>query len=246
MDFKLFQIVKRAAKKILRFLRPSADIRYQYNTYSQAGEDAVLSYLFHEKKLSKISYLDLGTNIPDWGNNTYLFYSRGSRGVCVEADLTLISRITKHRPEDTILHLGVNILSEDETEASFYVFSEPSLNTFDEKEAANRESFGTYKVIRTDRVRLITLPKIIDQYCKQIPDLLSIDIEGLDLPVLKSLDFSKYPIPVICAETCAYSETHVRAKNKEIIDFMTQKGYFVYADTYINTIFVRTDWYYDK
>lgn len=243
MYFKPYQIAKRAAKRIRKLVHPSAEIMHLYNTYSQAGEDAVLSYLFREKKLSKITYLDLGTNNPDWGNNTYLFYSRGSRGVCVEADLTLISSIRKQRPKDTILHLGVNILSDGKTEASFYVFNEPSLNTFDKKEAAKRESFGTFKVVRTDRVRLITLNQILDQYCKQVPDLLSIDIEGLDLLVLKSLDFSKYPIPVICAETCAYSETHVRAKNKEIIDYMTQEGYFAYADTYINTIFVRTDWY---
>src|SRR5687768_18067755 len=32
------------------------------------------------------------------------------------------------------------------------------------------------------------------------PNLLSIDIEGLDLPILKTLDFEKYGPDVICAE----------------------------------------------
>lgn len=239
----VFQVAKSTAKKIIRLVRPSAATCYQYKTYSQAGEDAVLSFLFHEKKLPRITYLDLGTNKPIWGNNTYLFYTRGSRGVCVEADSTLISSITQERPGDTVLNLGVNIRGDGEVFADFFIFNEPGLNTFDQKEAASREALGTFKVIRTDRVRLITLSEIIDQYCGQIPDLLSIDIEGLDLPVLKSLDFSKYPVPVICAETCTYSENHVRPKNDALIEFMTQSGYFVYADTYINTIFVRAGWF---
>ena len=76
--------------------------------------------------------------------------------------------------------------------------------------------------------------------------MLSLDIEGLDLEVLKSLDFEKYPIPVICVETCTYSENHIRPKDKTILEFVMSKGYEVYADTYINTIFVNKAWFYKK
>ena len=74
-------------------------------------------------------------------------------------------------------------------------------------------------------------------------DFLSIDIEGLDLDVLKSLDYEKYSIPVICAETCTFSETHIKPKDKSIEDFMLTKGYFLYADTYVNSIFVNENWF---
>ena len=66
-------------------------------SYSQAGEDAVLRFLFADKKIDQISYLDIGANIPDHYNNTYLFYKNGSRGVCVEADKSLIPKIKEER-----------------------------------------------------------------------------------------------------------------------------------------------------
>ncbi len=78
---------------------------------------------------------------------------------------------------------------------------------------------------------------------KSYPDLLSIDIEGLDYEVLKSLNYDKYPIPIICAETCTYSETHIKPKNKLIAELMLSKGYMIYADTYVNTIFVNEFFY---
>lgn len=235
--------IKRVVGRILAIGRQPGPIT-NYTSYSQAGEDSILSFLFSDKKISMIYYLDLGTNIPDFGNNTFLFYTRGSRGICVEADVSLINAIKATRPEDKVLNLGVNIIENGELTKPFYVFNEPSLNTFDQNEALKREGYGSFKIIRIDNVTLMSITKIIDKHCAALPDLLSIDIEGLDLQVLESLDLLRYPIPVICAETCTYSENHIRPKDDRIQTHMLSKGYFVYADTYINTIFVNHNWFY--
>jgi hypothetical protein len=102
---------------------------------------------------------------------------------------------------------------------------------------------GTFKLNEVVKVPLISINKIIKENFESFPDFLSIDIEGLDLDVLKSLDFNHYPIPVICVETCKYSENHIRPKDHSISDFLLTKGYEVYADTYINTIFVYKKWF---
>ena len=91
---------------------------------------------------------------------------------------------------------------------------------------------------------MVNINTLIAENFDDYPDLLSIDIEGLDLAVLKSLDYEKYPLPVICVETCTYSENHIRPKDPTIADFLSGKGYEVYADTYINTIFVNKKWFY--
>lgn len=213
-----------------------------YNSYSQTGEDAVVSFLFTDKKMTKVSYLDIGTNIPDECNNTYLLYKRGNRGVCVEADKTLIPIIQKVRPDDKIINVGVAVSDYDE--ADFYIFDISAINTFDKDEAESRAAHGTYKIKEVVKVPLININKIIEENFITFPDFLSIDIEGLDLDVLKSLDFDHFPIPVICVETCTYSENHVRPKDYSIVEFVTSKGYEVYADTYINTIFVNKNWFY--
>jgi len=237
----MMRLLKETIKKVVfHYIKPPT--QFISNTYSQAGEDAIVGFLLFDKKIKNITYLDIGTNHPDWGNNTYLFYLKGSRGVCVEADKSLIAEIKKMRPEDKVLNIGVNINS-NEGSSDFYVFNDPALNTFDKNEAEYRQNKGTYNILYVEKVRLKTLEEIILENFATFPDFLSIDIENLDLAVLKTINFEKYRIPVICAETCVYSENHRRPKNPEIISYMTSKGYFVYADTYVNTIFVNESWF---
>lgn len=210
--------------------------------YSQAGEDIILQFLFKDYGKRTITYLDIGTNSPDHSNNTYLFYKNKSTGVCVEADETLIDIIKKVRPHDKVICAGVSV--SDELEADFYVFDEPAISTFDKKEAEYRESFGRNRIQKIIKVPLVKVNSLIKDNFDTYPDLLSIDVEGLDKSILESLDFSKYPIPVICVETCTYSENHIRPKDLSISVFMLSKGYEVYADTYVNTIFVNKKWFY--
>jgi FkbM family methyltransferase len=235
-------MIYKILNKVRNIIFPRPIIIKDYKTYSQAGEDAILSFLFSDKKLSNISYLDLGTNLPDICNNTYLLYKNGNRGVCVEADKTLIPIIEKARPQDKILNAGVSVSTQ--LEADFYIFNIKGLNTFDKNEAEHRASSGRFKIMEVVKVSLININQIINDNFKTYPDLLSIDIEGLDLEVLKSLDFNQYPIPVICVETCTFSENHIRPKDPSISEFIISKGYEIYADTYINTILVNKNWFY--
>lgn len=213
-------------------------------SYSQAGEDAVIRFLFADYGKKNISYLDLGTNIPDLTNNTFLFYKKGGTGVCVEADSNLIDKIKRRRPKDKVIHAGVAV--SDQKEATFYIFNVPAINTFDEEEAKIREASGIYKIVEKAVVPLVHINELIGKNFDTYPDLLSIDIEGLDLLVLQSWDHIKYPIPVICVETCQYSENHVRPKDNSISKYLSSVDYELYADTYINSIFVNKKWFYNK
>lgn len=230
-------MIKEFLKKVL--------YSYKNTSYSQAGEDMVVRYLFRDiGKNDKITYLDLGTNTPDYGNNTYWFYQRNGKGVCVEADPTLIRRIKQVRPKDKIINAGVAFSTEKESD--FYIFNVPSISTFNKEEAEIRNKSGQNKIVNVAKVPLLNINNLIEQNFDTYPDFISIDIEGLDLDVLKSLDLERFPIPVICAETCTYSENHIRSKDLSIADFMLSKGYEVYADTYINTIFTNKSWYYNN
>ncbi len=197
--------------------------------------------MFGDKNITRISYLDVGTNVPDVDNNTYLFYCGGSRGVCVEANPTLIAQIREVRPKDTVLNVGVSV--GEATEADFYVFDCNGISTFDKSEADKRLASGRFRLSQVTKVPLVNINVILRDYFDRCPDLLSLDIEGLDLAVLKDLDFQTYSIPVVCVETCASNENHVRPKDAAIAAFMASRGYAIYADTYINTIFVRKAWF---
>jgi FkbM family methyltransferase len=227
-------------KRVVRHLKAAIEARAQRH-YTRTGEDVILRYLFDSVGIAHPDYLDIGANDPVSGNNTYVFYRDGANGVCVEAHPDLARRIAMIRPRDVCLNLAVGV--DGDGVADVHIFDAAGLSTTDAAAAAQRESLGTFRVVRTVSVPSCTINDVIAAHFDAYPALLSLDIEGLDYAVLHSLDDERFPIPVICAETVAYSETHIRTKDLAIADLLASRGYFLYADTFINSIFVRDAWF---
>lgn len=215
---------------------------YRNYSYAQCGEDVILDFLFQEVGLDRPSYLEIGVYKPIEGSNTYKFYDRGSQGVLVEADQSLIPWIQYSRPRDRILNQGVTT-DATKTVADFFIFDAPGINTFCPEAAQERQRSGQFELKKVVSVPLKTINQIIADEFERTPDLLSLDIEGLDFDVIQSLDLERFPVPVICVETCTYSEDHIRPKDERIQKYLVEKNYRIYADTYVNTIFVRNDWF---
>lgn len=228
--------IKETMKKVVYDLVEPPVESHGYTSYAQAGEDRVLDYLFASMGITQPSYLDIGTNLPIAFNNTYLFYKRGGSGVCVEPDPAIFDELSRVRSRDKCLNIGIT--HDERREADFYVFDIPSLNTLSPEEADLRETAGSHKVKKIIKIPLKTINEVLDENFDLTPDLISIDVEGVDLEVLRSLDFERHRPLAICAETITYSENRTERKMTEITDFVTSMGYLVYADTHINTIFV--------
>jgi FkbM family methyltransferase len=211
------------------------------SSFAQAGEDMILDYLFRELGIKYPTYLDIGANYPVAYNNTFFLYNKGSRGVCVEPDPALIPLLKAYRKKDKILNVGVGV--HNATSADFYIFSAKGLNTFSKEEAEYRQSFGTFQVEKVIQVPLVNINDIIRENFSTKLNLLSIDVEGLDLEILKSLDYATFRPDVICVETITYDEGKSATKIPEIFTFLSSNGYVVYADTHINTIFVAENHY---
>lgn len=210
-------------------------------SYSQAGEDTIIEYLFDSIKICKPSYLEIGTNQPKICNNTYSFYLKGCKGVCIEPDVEMVNTIKRTRPNDTVLNIG--IASKSTGSAVFYLFPKiyNGWSTFSKEEAEIRKSESgiNYQI---KNVELKNINTIIREYFNPYPNFISLDVEGFDLEILESLNFDKYKPEVICAETISFGYlTNSEKKISSIAEFMFQKGYAVYADTHINTIFCRKD-----
>lgn len=235
-------IVKRLFRKsVANFLIPDIKI-----SYSQFGEDMIMSYLFYELKIAKPSYLDIGANHPRFISNTYYFYEHGSRGVCVEPNSVLCDRFKKIRPFDKVLNVGIGL--NEMPQADFYQFPYHAhgLSTFSHNEAIHWKEIGMEGIGKIDYEKVIKIPMVnintvMEKYFQNPPDLLTIDVEGLDLEILSSLDFNKFKPKVICAETLMYNNDRKGLKNQSIIDLLLSRGYFVYADTRVNTIFCLND-----
>lgn len=216
-------------------------------TYSQFGEDLIMHHLFYQLGISKPSYLDIGANEPKTISNTYLFYERGSSGVLVEPNPALAKKLEGERPRDTTLNIGIGLGAEDE--ADFYVFPDDAngLGTFSEADArywGETGMKGRGKIFFEKIIKMPLLPvnTVIEKFfSSQSPDFISLDVEGLDLEILQSMDLDKYRPLLFCIETLMYDANQQTTKNQALINFMLEKDYFVYADTRVNTIFCRAD-----
>jgi len=227
---------------IKKIVKINAEKRFGKKTYAQCGEDVIVDYLFEWLKIKNPSYLDIGAHHPTYLSNTYLFYQKGSKGVCVEPDPFLYSEIQKNRKRDICLNVGVGI--EDKTKADFYIMSSRTLNTFSKKEAEfcqNSKNYGTQRIEKVIQIPLQSVNNIMQEHFSPWSNFVSLDVEGLDLEILQSFDFSRFQPEIFCIETLRFEPDGSLRKLSEIIDFMILKGYFVYADTYINTIFLNKE-----
>jgi FkbM family methyltransferase len=208
-------------------------------SYAQGGEDLLLDCALLGMGITQPRYLDLGTHHPMALNNTYLFYRRGCQGVCVEPNPELCAQIKKRRPRDLCVNAGISTHNEDL--ADFYVLVPPVLSTFSRVEAQQRTASGQHKIKQVLQVPLIAFNDLLQKHMPNGPQLVSLDIEGLDLEVLQGFDFKRFRPEVWCIETLTYRTDGTEQKIAAISEWMSARGYFAYADTYINTIFVEAN-----
>lgn len=212
---------------------------YRKKSYSQSGEDLIVKFIFDELRIVNPGYIDVGAHHPYYLSNTALLYESGSRGINIEPDPALFESFTLHRSKDINLNLGI---SDRKGEQDFYVMNVPTLNTFSKHDAERFGFEGPYKIEKVLKLRTDRIQNVITQYANsKFPQFLNIDAEGIDEIIIDSIDFgSSYPI-VICIETITFSEKGRGKKNDALIQKIINAGYLKYADTNINTIFVRQD-----
>jgi FkbM family methyltransferase len=220
--------------RIAAYLRRRAGIYYR-KSWSQCGEDLILRYLFDLLHIARPSYIDIGAHHPWHYNNTYLFYRQGARGVNVEPDPELHAGLRRWRRRDLNLNTGIG---PNEAEMDFYVMSSRTLSTFSAAEARKYVEQHGQRIVDTRRIKVQTFAQAVARLGRT-PDLVSLDVEGLDLDILRSIDFSRHRPHAFCVETISYAEGDGSGvKNPAIHALMLEKDYMLYADTYINSIYV--------
>ncbi len=198
-------------------------------SYSQMGEDIVLFHLLRfGMKIEHPTYLDIGAGDPIQGSNTYLLHWNGGHGVLVEPNPALQARLRMHRPHDVIVNAGVGVT--DAPEADYYVIRDaPPLNTFSPADVAILRARAHGDVVeRVIKMPLISINHLIAEHLGAAPDLLSIDVEGMDFAILRTLDFRKYRPAVVIAETLPRGP---------IPRLLASKGYEIRGASMYNTIF---------
>lgn len=194
------------------------------STYSADGEDRIiLDYM--KSRYQKFTYMDIGVCHPIVRNNTYLFYENGlTRGVLVEPNLGMCDLAREYRPLNRIVNFGASPADDSGELTYYYDPIHPGLNTFLEDVAVRRGMQHN-----SMKIPMKNINTIIDESFETYPDVLDIDTEGLDLELLKHLDFERFPVKLICVE--AYGGEGIRK-------LMEERGYELFRVTTENEIYV--------
>jgi hypothetical protein len=185
--------------------------------HAASGEDLLawswISSL--EPDASKIRYLDIGAADPIHLSNTYLFYCRGASGILVEPDPDQAILLGTTRPRDTVINAGVafnacgSLTLTKTTNPLFNSFSRERAMRVVEQSRSWHPS-QRQQIVSSIEANLIPANELLAKHFNSAPlHFLSIDAEGFDFDILKSIDFSRFSPLVICIEAQASINEHL-------------------------------------
>jgi FkbM family methyltransferase len=190
-------------------------------SYSQQGEDMILHCLFQGQQTG--FYVDIGAYHPARYSNTYFFYRRGWRGINIDAMPGSMAAFRVQRPEDVNLEYAI---ANDDSTRTYYEFDNPALNGFSRALSESRNAGGQFRLIGEHALPTMTLAQALGAHLPpgQRIDFLTVDVEGLDLEVLQSNDWSKYRPRSVVTEDI---EAHLLADvdRSQVVRYLRTQGF---------------------
>lgn len=189
--------------------------------YSQWGEDKVLEELFAAKPAG--FYVDVGAYHPFHYSNTALLYKKGWRGLNIDPNPNAVRLFNWHRRRDTTVNSGVG---QEVATTRYYLFNHQAYNTFSRQQRDEALKKKFIRVIGELEVLCVPLQSILKQHVPdQQIDFLNIDVEGMGLEVLRSLNWRSPKPRVVCVEDDHYEPE----RGSEIHTLLAGQGYRLHA-----------------
>lgn len=191
---------------------------------SHCGEDRILNYLFKFKK--KGFFIDIGAFDPEISSNTFIFNSRGWKGINIDAYPGSMKKFNLQRPNDINLEIGIGPKQEN---AIYYKIGDKhhQMNGFNSSFQNNLlEDFGIDPgTIDEIPMEIKPLNEVLHTYLPkdQVIDFISIDVEGYELQVLESNDWTTYRPIILMIEN--HKPLDDLQEHKNLMDFLTLNGY---------------------
>jgi FkbM family methyltransferase len=207
-------------------------------SYSQEGEDLILSRIFGSASAG--FYVDVGAYHPKRYSNTYLFYQRGWQGINIDAMPGSMRAFRSARPRDINLEIAIFRV---QSKLKYYEFTEPALNGFSRELSEDRQHGGRGTITGELEIEALPLRDVLRKHMppqQKVIDFMSVDVEGLDLDVLLSNDWTTFRPRVLLVEFLWSSlETLSTVPAHQ---FLTSVGYRIFAKSF-QTVFYLSDEY---
>tara|TARA_B100002019_G_scaffold266093_1_gene256091 strand:+ start:1863 stop:2624 length:762 start_codon:yes stop_codon:yes gene_type:complete len=207
---------------------------YCKSTFAQQGEDLILERII--KKIlgwdldEKRFYIDIGAFHPINKSNTYTLYKRKWRGLVFDPSQESKDLFKKYRPKDIFVKAVVG--ESDKTEVDFYFLTKKGRHAMQSSKYPK-----SAKLMELKKVRQVNLMRELDRNSIKKFDIISIDVEGAELEILKTIDFKKYKPCVVIIEINAQDIS--QALNTDIAKLLINEGYSLNAVSGKNYFFVK-------
>lgn len=207
-------------KLLLLLLTLTSSLTAQY--HSQCGQDKFFNELLFKNKKNGL-FVDVGAHDGISLSNTYFFEKELNwTGLCIEPMPDVFEKLAKNR---NCLCICGCVHKEHNVMKDFMRISGPleMLSGLKEKmdpkhliliKRGIAKEGGSYEIIK---VHCFNINKLLAEANISHVDLLSIDTEGGELDIIKSIDFSKFQIDAITVED--------NYGSKELQSYLLSRGY---------------------
>lgn len=206
--------------------------------YSQCGQDRYVNETFFKNKLNGV-FIDIGAHDGICLSNTYFFENELDwDGICIEPNPITFAKLQASRKA---ICISGCIANENIKGAEFLQITGPLsyysgiVNKYEPLHLKRVEGElalcgGTKEIIKVD---CYNLNDLLEQYEIAHVDFLSLDTEGGELEILKSINYDKIKIDVIAVEN-NYGDPGFKI-------FMKSKGYVLSKNLVQDHIFFHKD-----
>jgi FkbM family methyltransferase len=171
----------------------------------------------------------VGAGQPVRGSNTYHFYKKGWTGHLFEPIQSNIDLINIFRRRDKKYQ---NLVGLSKTKTKFFEFVPTEYSTM-VKSVADQLIAEGKKLKSTYEIESIRLSDTDIEISPSQPSFLSIDVEGADLEVLNSIDWTKIRPRVVCIEEVGETNSKLIKEKLEL------EGYSLVEDFGISKIYLH-------
>ena len=200
-------------------------------SFSQTGEDRILSFFLHERTGF---YVDVGCNDPLRYSSSFLFYLKGWRGIAIDANDVIVDRFRRTRKRDLCVAAAV---SNSERDVTFHRSESDAVSTIDEDVLEEWQDKWKFRPEDQVAARTKTLTSILQEALPDQTidiDFMTIDVEGHEFQVLSGLDFSRYRPRLITVEihdlkTIFLNRIYLllTGKGYSLVGYVTMNAYFL-------------------
>lgn len=175
-------------------------------------------------------FVEVGANEPaSIHSQTWHLEQRGWRGILIEPNRALFDDLVRERPGSTVYNVACS--APGKVGSAILKIPVMADGTTDTGKAALEVEIdhGGFPAYREETVKVVTLDSILEKNNVSGIDLLSIDVEGTELDVLKGLTLERYrPRLILLEDKLVYLNKH---------RWLKRKGYRLVKRTLFN------DWY---